>query len=454
MYTEKLLAITASLLPGCNGTAQHLVPLWAACGPPTKQSKRPAYFYVRFIKMHEWPKVSLYPPVLMQNNTISMTNSQITLVTSDQATTRLTDKNACHYYEIRSRIRGRNFCKSSGYTAVPDTRMSPVLILWDSSNPNYRLPDCKPHWSPLSVPLHHSSHLSGNKWTKGKQAVATSSPVSVQFGATALSRQGDPAPPPCVTLALYKLARWQKHTASYGRSSPYRCGQGGSGRSWRDPQLLRNNKALRQAQALPTAAATMATPTGTTEQRTTTTHRTTQNKLHGNAAARCDVMWWDGMIFRSLIYTEIQSGSAAEREGTRCRISTADAADSESQGWPNTTAQHCHYFLWPALQYKQIYSFDVLHPRWRMLTIFYIKIQSTANYLKKGEKTVGCWLDFYVKYIYTYQLFVINNHARARRPGFISQERRGLSSSPRPNGSNTHPAALPAPALTRRATAS
>lgn len=113
-------------------------------------------------------------------------------------------------------------------------------------------------------------------------------------------------------------------------------------------------------------------------------------------------------IRNSLIDTEIQSRSVGcrqtERDRTRSRIMTADAADSEFQGWPNNTAQNFNIFPWSALQYKSNLRL--------VLTLRHLSV-------------------------------IRHNHTNARRSGMNSKGREGFSSSLRPTGSKTYSASLP-----------
>jgi hypothetical protein len=110
-------------------------------------------------------------------------------------------------------------------------------------------------------------------------------------------------------------------------------------------------------------------------------------------------MWWYATRLLTLKYKA--GRSVADRDRTRSRITTADAADLEYQGWPNTTAKCFHPFPWSALQFKSTLRL--------VITLLF-------------------------------QLFFIYYHPKGSRPGLNSK---GYSSSLPPSGHKTHSASLP-----------
>jgi hypothetical protein len=185
----------------------------------------------------------------------------------------------------------------------------------------------------------------------------------------------------------------------YGCSSRYGRGQWASKRPWQDKSVTSQQHWLRQACPL-----TMVTKMATSRVRAMgddMQHSSGTSRI-GNATKCNSAMWWYATRLLTLKYKA--GRSVADRDRTRSRIRTADAADLEYQGWPNTTAKCFHPFPWSALQFKSTLRL--------VITLLY-------------------------------QLFVIYYHPYGSRPGLNSKGREGYSSSLPPSGHKTHSASLP-----------
>lgn len=127
------------ILLGWKGTATELVPFGAAHGPI--RIKRAAYFRCIPLTRHDWPQVSLYPSVRIQNNSVSASNSHIILVAVDESNHIANDTNLPLLWNQETHQKSYKVLWL--YHHYKHANISQILIVWDNFNPTNRLRNCQ-----------------------------------------------------------------------------------------------------------------------------------------------------------------------------------------------------------------------------------------------------------------------------------------------------------------------